>query len=71
MDSDSFAVLNILCLIRLIHPKIVSMMCHCTSFRDEAQRIKTLHKYELPAVIVLPIIGGLKDYLDYISNETS
>jgi len=35
------------------------------------QRIKQLHSYELPDVIVLPIIGGLKDYLDYISNETS
>ena len=35
------------------------------------QRIKKLHKYELPDIIVLPIIGGLKDYLDYISQETS
>ncbi len=34
------------------------------------QRIKALHKYELPAIIVLPIIGGLKEYLDYIVNET-
>jgi periplasmic divalent cation tolerance protein len=35
------------------------------------QRIKRLHSYELPDIIVLPIIGGLKDYLDYIANETS
>lgn len=35
------------------------------------QKIKKLHKYELPAIVVLPIIGGLKDYLDYISRETS
>lgn len=35
------------------------------------QRIKQLHSYELPDIIVLPIIGGLKEYLDYISNETS
>jgi len=35
------------------------------------QRIKTLHDYELPDIIVLPIIGGLKEYLDYIHNETS
>ncbi len=35
------------------------------------QRIKTLHTYELPDIIVLPIIGGLKDYLDYIATETS
>jgi periplasmic divalent cation tolerance protein len=35
------------------------------------QRIKKLHSYETPAITVLPIIGGLKDYLDYIATETS
>jgi periplasmic divalent cation tolerance protein len=35
------------------------------------QRIKKLHTYELPDIIVLPIVGGLKDYLDYITNETA
>ena len=35
------------------------------------QRIRQLHKYEIPDIIVLPIIGGFKDYLDYISIETS
>ena len=35
------------------------------------KRIKSLHPYELPDIIVLPIIGGLKDYLDYIANEVS
>ena len=34
------------------------------------QTIKKLHPYELPDIIVLPIIGGLKDYLDYITHET-
>ena len=34
-------------------------------------RIKTLHPYELPDIVVIPIIGGLKEYLEYISNETS
>lgn len=34
------------------------------------QRIKKLHKYDLPDIIVLPIIGGLKEYLDYIATET-
>ena len=35
------------------------------------QRIKQLHKYDIPDIIVLPIIDGLKDYLDYINIETS
>ena len=34
-------------------------------------RINTLHNYELPDIIALPIIDGLKDYLDYITRETS
>jgi periplasmic divalent cation tolerance protein len=35
------------------------------------QRIKNFHTYDLPDIIVLPIIGGLKDYLSYIADETS
>ena len=42
-----------------------------TNVKKTIQRIKQLHSYELPDIIVLPIIGGLKDYLDYIANETS
>lgn len=34
-------------------------------------RIKSLHPYELPDIIVIPIIGGLVEYLEYIKNETS
>jgi periplasmic divalent cation tolerance protein len=35
------------------------------------QRIKTIHPYDLPDIIVLPIVGGIKEYLDYIVKETS
>jgi periplasmic divalent cation tolerance protein len=35
------------------------------------KRIKVLHPYELPDIIVIPIIGGLKDYLNYITDVTS
>ncbi len=35
------------------------------------RRIKALHPYDLPDIIVIPIVGGNKEYLDYISNETS
>jgi len=34
-------------------------------------KIKDLHPYELPDIVVLPIIGGLKEYLKYIADETS
>jgi periplasmic divalent cation tolerance protein len=42
-----------------------------SNVKKTIQRIKYLHTYEVPDIIVLPIIGGLKDYLDYIANETS
>lgn len=42
-----------------------------SNVKKTIQRIEELHKYELPDIIVLPVIGGLKDYLDYIVNETS
>jgi len=35
------------------------------------QRIEQLHTYELPDIVVLPVTGGLKDYLEYVSNETT
>jgi periplasmic divalent cation tolerance protein len=34
------------------------------------ERIKNLHTYELPDIIVIPVIGGLQSYLDYIDKET-
>ncbi len=35
------------------------------------ERIKELHPYELPEVIVLPIEGGHPGYLDWVASETS
>lgn len=52
--------------------KEVAMICKTKdkNVKKTIQRIKALHKYELPAIIAVPIIDGLKDYLDYIDNET-
>lgn len=33
-------------------------------------RIKELHPYEIPAIIVFPIVGGHKEYLEYLIRET-
>ena len=35
------------------------------------ERLKTIHPYEVPDIIVLPITAGLEGYLTYIKNETS
>ena len=34
------------------------------------ERIKELHHYDLPDIIVLPIIGGLNEYINYVKDET-
>ena len=35
------------------------------------QKIRSLHPYEIPEIIVLPPVGGLKEYLDYVDEETA
>ena len=42
--------------------------------RDRAEAavnaIRKVHPYELPEIIMLPIVGGLADYLSWIDLET-
>jgi len=33
-------------------------------------RVKTLHSYTVPEIIALPIIGGSRDYLDWVLEST-
>jgi periplasmic divalent cation tolerance protein len=35
------------------------------------QKIRSLHPYEVPEIIVFPSVGGLKEYLAYIEAETA
>ncbi len=34
------------------------------------QRIRALHPYEVPEILVFPPVGGLKEYLEYVDAET-
>ncbi|MGL6342953.1 MAG: divalent cation tolerance protein CutA, partial [Waterburya sp.] len=34
-----------------------------------AEQIKTLHSYEVPEIIALPIIAGSESYLNWISTS--
>jgi len=34
------------------------------------QKIRAMHAYELPGIIVFPPVGGLKEYLSYVEDET-
>ena len=35
------------------------------------ERIRELHPYELPAILVIPLTKVLKDFADYVKSETS
>ncbi len=35
-----------------------------------AARVHTLHSYDVPEVIALPILAGAQNYLDWIQQET-
>lgn len=40
-------------------------------FEDLKKRIKELHSYEVPEIIVLEIKAGLKEYLDWVDANTA
>jgi len=35
------------------------------------QKIRSLHPYKIPEIIVFPPVGGLKEYLDYVEEEAA
>lgn len=41
-----------------------------TRLTELTNRVRTLHSYEVPEVIALPIIGGSDEYLQWIDDET-
>jgi len=34
------------------------------------KKVKSWHSYQVPEIIALPIIGGSKEYLDWIDDST-
>lgn len=37
---------------------------------EVVQLVKEIHSYDVPEIIALPIIGGNKEYLEWIDSET-
>lgn len=37
-------------------------------FDNLAETVKALHSYEVPEILVLPVIGGSEAYLNWLSN---
>ncbi|HEX4145034.1 MAG TPA: divalent-cation tolerance protein CutA [Pirellulales bacterium] len=40
-------------------------------FSAVERQIRSLHSYELPEIIALPIVAGSTDYLDWIASEVA
>jgi periplasmic divalent cation tolerance protein len=38
--------------------------------RELIKKVKETHQYENPEIIALPVIGGSKDYMKWIEDET-
>jgi len=38
--------------------------------RDCTRRVRSLHPYELPEIIAIPVVAGLPDYLAWLGRET-
>ena len=36
---------------------------------DVVKSVKKLHSYEVPEIIALPVVGGNRDYLDWLGRE--
>lgn len=41
-----------------------------SSLRQLIRRVKQIHQYENPEIVALPIIGGSKEYMKWIEDET-
>ena len=39
-------------------------------FNKVVKKVKSLHSYEVPEIIALPILSGNKQYLDWIDDST-
>lgn len=40
-------------------------------FEEVAAVIRSLHPYELPEIIAVPVVQGLPEYLDWVAEETA
>jgi periplasmic divalent cation tolerance protein len=48
---------------------LVIMKTSATRLRDLEREVKRLHSYDVPEFIVLPIVAGSKEYLQWISDS--
>ena len=47
---------------------LIVMKSRMDLFAQVVERVKGLHSYEVPEVLALPIVDGLKAYLDWVGS---
>ena len=47
---------------------LVLMKSRRDLFDKLAETVKALHSYEVPEILVLPVVGGSKDYLSWLGS---
>ena len=54
------------------HATEMRAIMHTTAARAEAvnQHVRRAHPYEVPCILVIPVLSGDKDYLAWIDQET-
>jgi periplasmic divalent cation tolerance protein len=50
---------------------IVILKTRASLFADLEMRVLTLHPYETPCVVAVPIVSGSAAFLDWITDETA
>lgn len=57
--------------IEMAHEIVLLAKTTETNVKKTMRRIQELHNYEIPDIVVFPIVDGSKNYLDYITRETT
>jgi periplasmic divalent cation tolerance protein len=37
---------------------------------DVVEKVRSIHSYDCPCIVSLPVLGGNKDFLDWVAAET-
>lgn len=52
------------------HESLLMIKTRISLLQDIIQMVKEIHTNDVPEIIVLPIVGGSHDYLDWVGKET-
>jgi periplasmic divalent cation tolerance protein len=55
--------------IESIEEYLLLMKTRIDMFEKLVEKVKRLHSYEVPEIIAIPIIKGLKPYLEWLNNS--